>query len=576
MHDSYTRSQRVGGRLSVRDIHTAATTDKAAEIAGPEAHLLDVLHRALVDHGSQRIGTEPASHLVNRIETILGKRLEAANDIDSRTVELAVMPPQPERDKTDGAAPPPTVPTVEEPSQPKLRAGAKSLAVVGLMCVLGAAGGALIPNGPVRYTASGVLAVDGGADVRAALTKTTERKFWSSRTIATAVSALKLDHDSEFAGSSSDALKVAVDLLSVSDAATDPASRAESSLVAAIRTASDDRTGTIDFSVTSSNPEKSVRIATYLASIIAPSAISIHDDGPLKAANDEAQSELASFMQRSGEGNVKVAAGLQRQIGDIAGQLKAVEERILGAKEKADRLKAAKVADALTGTLSPDMMSPVLIDRRDRYAVAKASLAQLSANLGPRHPRLLAQQAEVDGLRNGIDDELGRLLREANDEAKQATAEKRQLNDNRNTLIAQSRDTGVDVAKLTELRDKANATRSRFEDAISTGALPPEAGHVGLRKAPEVAAVSAGGFWWAPLLGAIVGLVFGLGATAARSKYRTAGAEKQEPFLQPSVTELLPDARPPVAPVEEPDEMKAIRAEIAAMRGRLRSYAVAS
>ncbi|MGO8189829.1 succinoglycan biosynthesis protein exop, partial [Rhizobium leguminosarum] len=84
--------------------------------------------------------------------------------------------------------------------------------------------------------------------------------------------------------------------------------------------------------------------------------------------------------------------------------------------------------------------------------------------------RLLQQQAETDGLKENMGKELTRLSQTANLAAKAAVDARKGLNDRRNTLIAQSRDTGVDLSLLTELSEKANAARSRLEEATSAAA----------------------------------------------------------------------------------------------------------
>jgi uncharacterized protein involved in exopolysaccharide biosynthesis len=254
--------------------------------------------------------------------------------------------------------------------------------------------------------------------------------------------------------------------------------------------------------------------------------------------------------------------------------LKDAQQKVVAAKTRADMLKTATADDALTGALAADITSPALDDRRGRYAVAKSTLAQLAASLGPRHPRLIAQQAEVDGLRASIGQELGRLSRDAADEVKSTVAAVRQLGDQRNALIAQSRDTGVDLAKLTELREKSAVARQRLEDQLSTGAIGTDGAHVQVIKAPVVTAIEPGRSpWLAPALGAFAGLAFGL-AGFRRRVDPSKGVAHVEPV---AVIEPLVDI--PRAPAPEPvvedatDEVEILRAEIAAMRDRLRSYA---
>ncbi|MBZ9789224.1 succinoglycan biosynthesis protein [Rhizobium sp. 3T7] len=576
MYDSNPRSQAILRPPTARR-NNIAMPSEAALMPAAEAKLLGVIERALEQQRASRATGPEAPPLVSRIETILGKRLEAANDIEAAIVETPPITPAPVARPTEAAANLNQVASATPQRAPKT-GRFNRLATIGLICALGGASGSLIPAEPVRYSAEGTLAIQGVGQGRAVATKAAEKTLSASHTIAATVAALKLDRDPEFSGGSSDAFAVAADLLSTDGTAADPVSRAEASLVSAIRTATDPHAGTIDFKVTTGSAEKSARIAGYLASVLTSpeAATGVAEDGSLKKADDAAQLELASFTQKSGEGNVKVATDLQEQIESIDGELKAVEQRIVAAQEQARRLKTAKVGDVLAGTLDTDLMLPTLIDHRDRYVAAHLSLSQLSANFGPRHPRLQAQQAEVDGLKDAIGDDLGRLVREANDKMKSATVDKRQLRDHRNALIAQSKDTGVDFAKLTELRDKASAARLRLEDAITTGAVAPGTGSVQLQKPVQTVAMPAGQRWLSPLLGALAGLAFGLAVVSAKARSTLAASARKEPSLRTPAPEPNVGTPSTATPAKGPQEVDIVRAELAAMRDRLRTRSAAS
>lgn len=572
------------------------------ELAVPEAELLRVIERALQ---AQRMPQpeEPATQdavppLVSRIETILGKRLEAAND-------GATPPKQP----LDNAAPNAAVPDAGAPhagapdaaamddliddlaaqefrvesaahpdiehSAPAFRRSRRSLIAAGALSALGALAGAMTPGEPSGFRAQSLLGVEGAAKDRPALVTAAHDALLSRKTVATAVARLRLDRDAEFAGASGSAFNVVVDILSPSGVAADPVSRAEASLAAAIRASADPKSGTVGFSVTTSSAAKSARIASYLVSTVAnPASTAIVSDSAAKNASAQADAELDAFTRTNGQGNVEVATRLQQQLVEANGALQDAQQRIVAAKARADLLKTATADDALTGALAAEITSPALDERRGRYALAKSTLAQLAASLGPRHPRLIAQQAEVDGLRDSIGQELGRLSRDAADEVKSAVGAVRQLGDQRNTLIAQSRDTGVDLAKLTELREKSAAARQRLEDRLSTGAIGADGAPVRVIKAPVVTAVEPGrGPWLAPALGALAGLAFGLAGFRRR-----VDAGKTIAHSEP-VAAIEPSVDIPRQPVSEPvaehaaDEVEILRAEIAAMRDRLRSYA---
>jgi uncharacterized protein involved in exopolysaccharide biosynthesis len=590
MHDSRAKSsfhdRATSSSRGQRQSHAEKSTHPP-EIRPSEAELLRAIGRLLDEQRAKARQTEP---LVDRIETILGSRLQAANDIASASAPEPSRPaPEPTTQfvQVHHVAPVEKTPILPVSREIRRSNWGRSALIVAALSFGGAATPVLMPSSPARYTAETTLAVDAGAGNRAALAGETVRKLFSVPVITSAVAALKLDRDPEFAGNNANALGVAFDLLSGSGVAADPASRAEAALKSAVTIIPDDRTGTIRLMVTTGDGDKSKRIAMRLSDAVTGGSAAgkaAETATALKKENDQAQAELTAFGQKSGEGNVKVATQLQRQIAGLDSDLKNADDNILTAKEQADKLKAAKLADVLEGSLAPDMISPALQDLRDRYALAKTALAQLSADLGPRHPRLLQQQSEVDDLKGNIGKELGRLAQNANAAAKAAVDARRQLSDRRNALIAQSRDTGVDLAKLTELREKASAARSRLEEEVSTtGAIGD--GQVTVRKAALVLPVSGGSnFGFNALVGGLAGLAAGLGLALVprffrRQPERTPVAVPvQAPILAlvpelaqvPALTQVPEAALVPQAA----DEVDALRSQIASLRDRLHAHQV--
>lgn len=550
------------------------------DVAPPEAELLRAIGRALEEQRARAALTAP---LVDRIETILGNRLRAANDVGhplsqepARHEELTVPADEPMTSPEPLAAIR-KEPADPRPAAPRRQAGGIGLALmVAAATIIGAGLPALMPASPSLYRAEATLAVKTDAASRAAFTQAAAKGLLSARAVASTVAALKLDHDPEFAGPSANALGVALDLLSATGAAADPASRAEATLRHAVEILPDAAAGTILVRVTTGDSGKSTRIAARLAEAVSPAdrpGGNAETDAALRKAYDEAKAELAAFTAKSGEGNVKVAVDLRRQIDRLDADLKEADQNILDAKAQSDRLKAAKLAEVLDGSFPSDMLSPALQDWRDKYAVARTALAQLSAELGPRHPRLLQQQAETDGLKENMGKELTRLAQTANLAAKAAVDARKGLNDRRNTLIAQSRDTGVDLSRLTELGEKAKAARSRLEDAASASAVTAADGHVTLVKPALATAVSARDGWVGrSLAGAAAGFAAGLAAAFL--------LRLRKPIAAPA-GQQMPASRPPVSPspARQPvpaaaDEMEVLRSEISGLRDRLRVHAL--
>ncbi|MBY5335993.1 succinoglycan biosynthesis protein exop [Rhizobium leguminosarum] len=557
----------------------AAPRSSRPDIAPPEAELLRAIGRALEEQRARAARTAP---LVDRIETILGNRLRAANDVGHPLLqepagdeELSVLAHEPVISPERLAAVR-EEPAEPRPATPRRRVGGIGLAMmVAAATIVGAGLPALMPASPALYRAEATLAVKSDAASRAAFTQAAAKGLLSARMVASTVAALKLDRDPEFAGTSANALGVALDLLSATGAAADPASRAEVTLKHAVEILPDAAAGTILVRVTTGAIGKSMRIAARLAEAVsaADGPGDAETDAALRKTYDEAKAELAAFTAKSGEGNVKVAIDLRRQIDQLDADLKAADQNILAAKAQTDRLKAAKLAEVLDGSLPSDMLSPALQDWRDKYAVARTALAQLSAELGPRHPLLLQQQAETDGLKDNVGKELTRLAQTANLAAKAAVDARKGLNDRRNTLIAQSRDTGVDLSRLTQLSEKANAARSRLEEATSAAVGTAADGRIVLLKpALATAVLGTDGLTGRSLTGAAAGLTIGLAAAFLLRLRRPVADPGREKMPAPRPQVPLPSMPAPnPAPI---DEMEVLRSEISGLRDRLRVHAL--
>ncbi|AJD40114.1 succinoglycan biosynthesis protein exop [Rhizobium sp. SEMIA 4085] len=460
MYDS-----RLRGSIDRRRAATAGPIDardrnlETLPVRPSEAELLRVIGKALEEQRLQRSAPPQPSHLVERIETILETRLRAAND---------VRPPQPPQYKPEASAEARQVDAANLSARPvRRRSLAKPIGTIAVAALIGAGIPLLMPADPPHYAAEAAFQVQAGKAERGAVTAAAVKRLLSGRTMSAAVGALKLDRDPEFTGDQS-AIGVALDLLSGTGVAADAASRAEAALAGMVEANADGTQGAVRLTVTTADGAKSLRIASWLSDMLTSSGppASAEAGAGLRKAYEDVKAQLVAFTASSGEGNVKVASDLQQRINQLDADLKVAEQRITLAKQETDRLKVAKPGDVLNGSLPLEVISPALQDARDKYVTEKATLSLLSNELGPRHPRRLGQQAVVDGLKEKVAKELARQAQDANAALKAAAEARKTLNDQRNTLIAMSRDTGVDLARLTELRDKTEAARSRMADAV--------------------------------------------------------------------------------------------------------------
>ncbi|WFU87886.1 succinoglycan biosynthesis protein exop [Rhizobium sp. CC1099] len=553
MYDS-----RLNGSIDRRRLATAGRADardrnlETLPVRPSEAELLRVIGKALEEQRLQRSAPPEPPHLVDRIETILETRLRAAND---------VRPAEPSQHRLAAPAEARQVDAANLSACPvRRRSLVKPIGTIAVAALIGAGVPFLMPAEPAHYAAEAAFHVQAGKAERGPVTAAAVSRLLSGRTMSAAVGALKLDRDPEFTGGQS-TIGVALDLLSGSGAAADAASRAEAALAGMVEANADGTQGAVRLKVTTADGAKSSRIASWLSDMLMSSGppASAEAGAGLRKAYEDVKAQLAAFTASSGEGNVKVASDLQQRINQLDADLKIAEQRITLAKQETDRLKVAKPGDVLNGSLPLEAISPALQDARDKYVTEKATLSLLSNELGPRHPRRLGQQAVVDGLKDKVAKELARQAQDANAALKAATEARKTLNDQRNTLIAQSRDTGVDLAKLTELRDKTEAARSRMADAVTSTASI--AASITAAKPIKTTAVAAGpGLPVRSAVGAALAMAIGLAGMLGLRLLRQRPARAAETLTVPEQPEAAAG------------ELELLRDRLAGLRDRLQSH----
>src|SRR6478735_3895020 len=92
MYDNNPRSQAFRRPVAVEGERVAMPSKTAAAMPAAEAELLGVIERALERQRASRDAAAPPP-LVSRIETILGKRLEAANDAAAAAIDPSSVVP---------------------------------------------------------------------------------------------------------------------------------------------------------------------------------------------------------------------------------------------------------------------------------------------------------------------------------------------------------------------------------------------------------------------------------------------------------------------------------------------------
>ncbi|CAN7173727.1 succinoglycan biosynthesis protein exop [Rhizobium rhizogenes] len=550
---------------------------------------------------SEAVEAEEPQPLPDRIRDILRNRRAVDEAIaDREPATTTHEPPAVLRSEgTEVVPPPPIDPPVVSTITPmphrRLAFGLGSIVFV----VAASLAGAFVPTmlaSPPRYMSQTVLRVEGQGFLDVAA-----KRIVAPSLLSDLVARLKLDRDPEFTGGRAGAFGVAMDLLSGNGNASDAPSRAQAALRKDIAVTADARDGTLHLTVTTGDPLRSAEIANRLADVTIYDAMvaqgagltgksSAAADRSLKNL-DQAKTALANFKAQYGDDKIVAAWDLQAQRQRLDGEIKASEAAVLSAKARASAARSATPATVMSGALPGDLSSAGLDDLRSRYSAAKIVLSQLSTQLGPRHPRLLAQQATVDSLAVDIRNQLQRLIASSDAALKAALEDQAALSARMKALGQRTVD--VDMARLTRLQDDVAVAQGRYDaDLQNVDTAPPEV-------APPITVLAPATAAKAPLdddlagnqiAGFLIGLVAAFCLVFLRkwvggeplSQDHTAGSiATPEPLLDYSAEPIsgLPQPRfdeaIPVA-VDQPivaDELSQIQRELALLRAKVETYA---
>ncbi|WP_047461789.1 succinoglycan biosynthesis protein exop [Rhizobium rhizogenes] len=550
---------------------------------------------------SEAVEAEEPQPLPDRIRDILRNRGAVDEAIaDREQASTTHEPPAVRRSEGTEVVPPPPVdpPVVSTITPMPHRRWAFGLGSI-VFVVVASLAGAFVPTmlaSPPRYMSQTVLRVEGQG-----LLDVAAKRIVAPSLLSDLVARLKLDRDPEFTGGRAGAFGVAMDLLSGNGNASDAPSRAQAALRKDIAVTADARDGTLHLTVTTGDPLRSAEIANRLADVTIYDAMvaqgagltgksSAAADRSLKNL-DQAKTALANFKAQYGDDKIVAAWDLQAQRQRLDGEIKASEAAVLSAKARASAARSATPATVMSGALPGDLSSAGLDDLRSRYSAAKIVLSQLSTQLGPRHPRLLAQQATVDSLAVDIRNQLQRLIASSDAALKAALEDQAALSARMKALGQRTVD--VDMARLTRLQDDVAVAQGRYDaDLQNVDTAPPEV-------APPITVLAPATAAKAPLdddlagnqiAGFLIGLVAAFCLVFLRkwvggeplSQDHTAGSiATPEPLLDYSAEPIsgLPQPRfdeaIPVA-VDQPivaDELSQIQRELALLRAKVETYA---
>ncbi|WP_197077566.1 exopolysaccharide transport family protein [Hyphomicrobium sp. 99] len=348
---------------------------------------------------------------------------------------------------------------------------------------------------PHRYVATAELLVDprdlrlldkevmpraGESDSGITVVESQVQVLSSNSVLKRAIAKLGLQNDPEFNGTASNALSAAISRLtgqSSSAQTGDLELAALQTLQQRIGVKRPERTFVIELSVSSNDPNKSVRIgdaiiaayledqAQYRSSSNEGAAEAL--DSGLKAMQDQvnaAEEKIASYKAAHNLGLASGKLVVEQQLSDANNQLAL-------ARANTDRIKA-QIDDIERSRATPESMpeimaSQTLINLKKQLATVSAERARFGAQLMPKHPVMVTMAQQERAVRSEMDREIARVLQSIRHDYERAKANEQSLLDSVARLNGQMNEAAKAQIELRELERNFEVTQTLYQQSVA-------------------------------------------------------------------------------------------------------------
>ncbi len=307
------------------------------------------------------------------------------------------------------------------------------------------------------------------------------RIITSSSVIDPVIDDLELSEDPEFNGSSSTGTFAGLfsSIFGGDVLQSDQRSEAKSYLYDNLYVQRVSQTFTIEIAVSTSDPEKSARIANALARSYladdsgARSTVARTASEDLTARLDELRQQVRINEEKVEK--YKAENGLVDTNGQLISdvQLSRLNEQLVLAKVQAGDARArantaakTDLGDVISGSLPSALTNSTVSQLRLDYSRANARLAKLSTKLGQRHPERIAAASERSSVLNAISQEMNRIVKTAQETYKRAKARQDDLTAQVTQLKAGAVNDSAAKVKLRELNRQVQAGRQIYESFL--------------------------------------------------------------------------------------------------------------
>lgn len=240
-----------------------------------------------------------------------------------------------------------------------------------------------------------------------------------------------------------------------------------------------ERTYVVDLMVDTADPQKSARVANAIAQAYLDEQTSARAE-TARRVTDSLSSRLSELRERvrdaeelveryKREHNIVGASGRlvdEQQLTELNNQLGMAKARTAEAKSRYEQLQRQQRGGTDPGATAEAVASNTIGRLREQYATVARQEANLTAELGPRHPWVIDARAQVRNARQHITEELTRVAEANRNDYERALANENSLASSLDALKRKAMDTSLAFVKLRELERESEASRAVYESFL--------------------------------------------------------------------------------------------------------------
>src|SRR5882672_636406 len=371
-----------------------------------------------------------------------------------------------------------------------------AIAAAGLICACVAVmvGKSLTP----RYSATAQLYVDPrelqlvereltprAQDVSglAMVVESQARLITSNNVLLQVIQDTKLDKDPEFGGDAKSLTSSLLGLFGFDARTAEDTKLAQMAALEAlgrhINVKKTDRTFIVDIDVWSIEPAKAAMLANAISEAYLAESKKSQATAARRATTDlssrlkelqerlrNAENTLAIYKAQNNFVGTQDSLISDQQLSASNQRLSAARALTLDAQAKLDQIEASRRASTDAGAIPEALQSPTIANLRAQYAEARKRYAELTSELGPRHPSLRQVEQQVNDLKRNISEEIDRFAQSAKNDLTRARDYEASLNKALETQKRQSVQMSQASVRLRELERDVEASRDVYQSFL--------------------------------------------------------------------------------------------------------------